>query len=358
MPDWAAEVDLSALEAWMDERNLEDGPVSGAHPLVGGTQNRLLRFRRGGREFVLRGPPPHPRPKSNETMRREMRLLAALARTDVPHARLIAACPRTEVLGAAFYLMEPVNGFNPANGLPSPHTDHPAWRGRMGFAIVEGLAALGALEPSALGLDGFGRPEGFLERQAPRWRAQYAAYGSAPGWSASRALPGLDRVADWLETCRPHRFTPGLMHGDYHLANVMFRFDAPELAAIVDWELATVGDPLIDLGWLLATWPEGEEAPSGPVVVSPWGGFPTARDMIDRYRQQSVRDLSALAWYEVMGCFKLAIILEGTRARALAGEAPMAIGEVLHNHAVGLMERALRHLARSPSKAIPRGGSE
>ena len=344
MDQWTGLIDLAALQRWMDAQGLGHGPLTGAHLLAGGTQNLLLRFARGEREFVLRRPPGHLRENSNETMRREMRVLAALAPTAILHPRLIAACPGVDVLGAAFYLMEPVDGFNATRGLPEPHAHDPAWRRRMGLAVVEEIARLGALEPSALGLDGFGRPEGFLERQTPRWLSQYAAYRSAPGWSSIHALPGVERVADWLQAHTPRAYTPGLMHGDYHLANVLFRFDSPELAAVVDWELATVGDPLIDLGWLLATWSEDDAAPVGPVVVTPWKGFPTPAELVEHYRAHSPRDLSGLDWYEVMSGFKLAILLEGTHVRALAGEALLSVGQQLHGHAVHLMERALRRI--------------
>ncbi len=342
MDQWTAHIDVAALEAWMDLQALGNGPISGAHLLGGGTQNMLLRFDRGLRGFVLRRPPPHPHAKSNETMRREMRVLAALAATAVPHPHLLAACPETDVLGAAFYLMEPVDGFNATAGLPEIY-GRPDWCRRMAFALVEGIAQLGALQPEAIGLGDFGRPDGFLKRQVPRWRAQFEAYSdTAPTWPGGRALPGIDRVADWLELHRPDHFQPSLMHGDYHFANVLFRFDRPELAAIVDWELATIGDSLMDLGWLLATWPDGSDTAPGPVVVTPWNGFPSAAELIGHYRAHSGRDLSAIDWYIVMGCFKLAILLEGTHVRAHIGKAPKSVGDRLHADAIRLMERAAR----------------
>ena len=131
-----------------------------------------------------------------------------------------------------------------------------------------------------------------------------------------------------------------MIHGDYHLANVLYRFDGPELAAIVDWELTTIGDPLLDLGWLLATWPEGGEA--GNVSVTPWDGFPTADELVERYAGQTDRDLTHMRWYGVLACYKLGIILEGTHARAAAGKAEQATGEALHNQTLGLFRRALR----------------
>jgi aminoglycoside phosphotransferase (APT) family kinase protein len=336
----AEHVDLERLSAWMDAQALPAGPVREARLLSGGTQNILLRFERGGRDFVLRRPPPHLRRNSNETMRREARVLAAIADTGVPHPRLIAACPDEDVIGAAFYLMEPIEGFNPTTGLPPLHASDPAIRRRMGFALVEGIAALGAIDYQRVGLEGFGKPEGYLERQVSRWRAQLESYGEFEGY-AGPDIPGVERVAEWLERHRPRTFQPGILHGDYHLSNVMYRPDGPELAAIVDWELSTIGDPLLDLGWVLATWPAPEGPAAGSIGIQPWEGFPVADELVSHYRDRSERDLSAIEWYAVLACYKLGIILEGTHARASAGKAPKATGDVLHATTVALFERAL-----------------
>jgi aminoglycoside phosphotransferase (APT) family kinase protein len=215
----------------------------------------------------------------------------------------------------------------------------------MGLALVEGAASLGAVDHLAIGLEDFGQPDNYLERQVPRWRAQFEGYATSSGWPGEKPLLGIERVAAWLETHLPAAFQPGLMHGDYHFANVMFCYDRPELAAVVDWELATIGDPLIDLGWLLATWPERADASDTPVAVIPWKGFPTVDELIAHYRERSGRDLSAIDWYMVMGCFKLAVLLEGTHARACAGEAPRPVGDRLHASAVSLMQRALAKIA-------------
>ncbi len=335
-------VDIAALTAWMDTRALGRGSLEDLALLGGGTQNLLVKFRRDGTDYVLRRPPTHLRANSSETMRREARMLAALAGTTVPHPRLIAACPDEAVLGASFYLMEPVDGFNPSIGLPTLHAGSEAVRHRMALAMVEAIAALGALDYRTLGLADFGRPETYLERQVARWRAQLESYGEYEGWTGGCEIPGVDSVAAWLEANRPVRFEPGIIHGDYHLANVMFRFDGPELAAIVDWELTTIGDPLLDLGWLLATWPEGDDPPPETTQVKPWRGFPTARELVARYAACSHRDLSEINWYGVLACYKLGIILEGTHARACAGRAPRATGEMLHAQTVSLFQRALR----------------
>lgn len=330
--------DIEALSKWMETQGLGSDSIEGVTPLAGGTQNILLRFRRGGRDFVLRHPPEHPRPNSNETMRREAQLLAAIAETDVPHPRLIAACGDESVLGAAFYLMEPIEGFNPVAGMPALHARSAEIQNGMGLSLVEGIAKLGALDHHALGLSGFGRPDNYLERQVSRWRTQLESYGEFAGWEGAAALGDVERIGRWLDANRPATFQPGIIHGDYHMANVMFRNDGPELAAIVDWELATIGDPLIDLGWVLATWPEpGKE---GAVSVKPWVGFPTAEELVAHYAARSFRDLAAIGWYRVLACYKLGILLEGTHARACAGKAPRDVGDRLHARSVWLFERA------------------
>ena len=337
-------VDLEALACWMDRQGLGKGPLEETTLLGGGTQNILLRFTRDGRAYVLRRPPPHLRKNSNETMRREARMLAAIADTDVPHPRLIAACPEEDVIGASFYLMEPIDGFNPTVGLPPLHASDPAIRRRMGFSLVEGIAKLGAVDYEKAGLAGFGKVDNYLERQVARWQAQLESYREFPSWPGPEGIPGVAKVAKWLEDNRPENFIPGIIHGDYHLANVMYRHDGAELAAIVDWELTTIGDPLLDLGWLLATWPQ-EGAAAGAVGVQPWDGFPSADELVEHYRPLTARDMSHIEWYGVLACYKLGIILEGTHARACEGKAPKETGDKLHASTVGLFERALRWIA-------------
>jgi aminoglycoside phosphotransferase (APT) family kinase protein len=340
-PIWTG-VDLAALSRWMDGRGLGGGPLEDVVSLAGGTQNILLRFRRGEEHFVLRRPPEHLRANSNETMRREARVLTAIAHTSVPHPHLIAGCADEGVLGAAFYLMEPVIGFNATTGLPALHAGSEAVRHRMGLALVEGIAALGALDYRDVGLEGFGKPDNYLERQVARWKAQLDSYAQYPDWTGPGQIPGVDKVAAWLERHRPAVSEPGILHGDYHLSNVMYRPDSPELAAIVDWELATIGDPLLDLGWVLATGQEDETPRAFGVNIEPWTGFPTHGELVAHYGARTHRDMSAIDWYAVLACYKLGLILEGTHARACAGQAPKETGDRLHAHTISLFERALR----------------
>ena len=339
--DWQALVPLQALAAWMDGQGLGEGPILRPVLMAGGTQNILLRFDRAGRTFVLRRPPKHLRANSNETMRREARVLAALKGTPVRHPGLIAACPDEDVLGAAFYLMEPVDGFTPRDEMPALHAGDAAIRHRMGLEMVDAIAALGQVDYVARGLADLGRPDGFLERQVGRWRAQLESYHEHPGWPGLAGLPGVDAIGRWLDDNRPRDFRPGLIHGDFHFANVLFRRDSGDLAAMVDWELVTVGEPMVDLGVLLSNWPE-DGAETGP--VRPWPGFPTRAELIARYAQQTGRDVASAGWYEVLACYKIGCILEGTYARACAGRAPKETGDFLHTQTLNLFQRALKKI--------------
>lgn len=337
---WRHLVDLDALLGWMDSESLEDGPLEDIQRLTGGTQNILLRFRRGERHFVLRRPPPHPRQDGSKTIAREARVLAALADTNVPHARLIAACDDKAVIGASFYLMEPIDGFNAAREMPPLHTGSAGVRRQMGMSMVDALLKLGEVDHVAVGLEDFGRADGFLERQVPRWTTQFESYSGYAGWPGPSSLPGVADVAGWLSANCPDTYTPGIMHGDYHLSNVMFSVDNPNVAAIVDWELTTIGDPLLDLAWLVTTWPDDDGQGVGTIKVQPWDGFPTEAELIAYYRERSVRDTSRLDWYLVLARFKLGILLEGNFARACAGKASMTNGRIHHASAVRLLKQA------------------
>ncbi|MBN9569763.1 MAG: phosphotransferase family protein [Alphaproteobacteria bacterium] len=339
-------VPLGRLADWMDAQGLGTGPVRNPQLLAGGTQNILLRFQRaeksGAREYVLRRPPRFLRKNSNDTMRREARVLKALAGSDVPHPGLIAACESEDVLGVAFYLMEPINGFNATVGLPPLHAGAPEIRRQMGFALMDGIAALSRIDPFAAGLEGFGKLDNYLERQASRWLSQLESYKELPGWPGFKGLPAVAPIVQWLEANRPSSFQPGIIHGDYHLANVLYSLDSAVLAAIVDWELCTLGDPLLDLAWVLAGWPDETEIAAGETSVKPWAGFPTADELVHHYSVRTGRDMSALDWYKVLACFKLGAILEGSHARAFSGKTPKDIGDRLHATTVRLFTRAHR----------------
>lgn len=348
-PPGSAGLDVARLAEWMDSRGLGRGPIRELTPLAGGTQNVVVRFRRGTDEFVLRRPPWHPRAESNRTILREAQVLRALSGSAVPHPQMLAVCEDAAVLGTTFYLMPHVAGFNATSGLPQMQRDSPQMRHQMGLALVEAAVELAALDHRKAGLDTFGRPEGFLERQTERWRQQLESYGRYANWPGPADIPGIEGVARWLEQSLPKgSYRSGILHGDYHIGNVLYRLDSPRLAAIVDWELATIGDPLLDLAWLVATWPDDTGFLPNPALrVQPWEGFPSATELIAHYAQCSGRDLQSVAWYVVLACFKLGIILEGTYARACAGEAAMDTGKTLHVATQRLFERAMSWILRS-----------
>lgn len=339
-------VDLAPVAMWMSDQGLGEGPLEDVATVTGGTQNVMLRFTRAGRHYVLRRGPRHLRPRSNTVILRETRVLAALAGSDVPHPRLIATCDDPDVLGdAVFYLMEPIDGFNAGEGLPPLHAGDPKVRFGMGLSMADALAKLGAVDHVAVGLADFGKPEGFLERQVPRWLSELDSYQEYEGYPGPE-IPGIDEVAGWLESHRPTAWTPGIMHGDYHAANVMFSRTGPEVVAIVDWEMCTIGDPLLDLGWLLATWRQPDGSSVFSHALGGQSGLASTDDLLQRYALNTTRDLSHITWYTVLACFKLGIVIEGTLARACAGKAEKEVGDQLHAATVHLFERAL-HLIES-----------
>ena len=334
--------DASKVAAWMSQQGLGEGPIENVAEITGGTQNIMLRFTRSGRDYVFRRGPRHLRPVSNSVILRETRVLRALAGTDVPHAGLIAVCDDPGVLGdAVFYLMEPVDGFNAGAGLPALHAADAGVRHGMGLSMADAAARLGAIDHVAVGLADFGKPEGFLERQVPRWLSELQSYSDFDNYPGPD-IGDVDAVAGWLREYQPQQFRPGIMHGDSHAANVMFSPTGPDVVAIVDWEMCTIGDPLLDLGWMLATWYRPGHEPVLPNQLMVAGDLATPDELVARYAQNTDRDLSNIDWYAVMACFKLGIILEGSHARAAAGKAPKEIGDMLHTATVRLFERARR----------------
>lgn len=205
---WRALVNAEALAAWMDIQGLGRGPIGNEKVLAGGTQNLLLAFKRDGARYVLRRPSGHARPEANETIRREIQVLSAIADTDVPHPRLIAACDAPDVLVANFYLMQAIDGFNVTTGMPALHAGDAATRRGMGFALVDGALRLARVDHAAVGLSNFGRAEGFLERQVGRWRKQFEGYAALAGWNEADLAQPIERVGDWLERNRPTTFKP------------------------------------------------------------------------------------------------------------------------------------------------------
>ena len=309
-------VNEARLGAWMDSQDLpaKGEPVASTF-ISGGASNEIFEIRRGDFRAVLRRPPRVVPKGRNETMMREYRVLHALNGTDVPHPEAYAACSDDEVMGSSFYLMSLVDGWSPMNmdGWPEPFgTDLDA---RYGLAIqlVDGIARLARVDWKARELEGFGKPDGFHDRQVDRWMAHLNAV-------KFRDIPGLEVAAEWLSNHKPSHWEPGIIHGDYQFANVMFHHGAPaRLAAMVDWEMSTVGDPLLDLGWVMNGWTDpGEDRTKGYVDST---GMPGRAEMLDHYAMVSGRSVDEIDYYVILARFKLAIVLEAGYARVVSGEA-------------------------------------
>ncbi|MGL5839301.1 MAG: phosphotransferase family protein [Sphingorhabdus sp.] len=338
-------LDWDKLHDWIATQDLPgQGLVDEATPITGGSQNALFMLKRGGERLVLRRPPLHLRPNSNETMRREARLLAALAGTDVPHAALYGLCDDESVIGATFYVMAPLEGFSPLGALPGQYGADPSWRRTMGVEMVRAAAALSKVDYVARGLADFGKAEDWHNRQVARWRSQLEGYREMDNYPG-HALPHIDSTGEWLAANLPSDRRISIIHGDFQYPNVMYRFDQPRLSGLIDWELATLGDPLIDMGWLLQSWCGHDDPPGKDPVVTPWDGFMPRAELVALYRELTDRDMTAMPWFAVLGCYKLACILEGSYARACAGMISMKIGESLHRYALWLMERGRQIIA-------------
>jgi aminoglycoside phosphotransferase (APT) family kinase protein len=337
-------LDVARLASWMDERELPGiGSPTRVRLIAGGTQNEIYEVVRGEQRLALRKPPRHAAPGRDDGIRREWRILAALRGTDVPHAEAIAACDDVTVLGRPFYLMEFVDGWSPMSqpdGLAEPFRSDLALRPELAYALVDGVARLGAVDWRAVGLGDLGRPDGFHSRQVERWLAFFAKAGGRPG------LDGMATATAWLRAHGPIDFVPGVMHGDYQFANVMFARGVPgRLVAIVDWEMGTVGDPKLDLAWALRDWPDvGEPTSGGYIDVR---GMPTRDSLLERYAQTSGRQVDDIDYYLVLARWKLAIVLEqGFRN---AGTDPVLLG---FGDAVVDLLRSAAGLAESSDYAV------
>jgi aminoglycoside phosphotransferase (APT) family kinase protein len=338
----SVDIDARALGRWLDSH---DAPGQGELPvlelLTGGSQNTLYRVRRGDHRMVLRMPGARADAARLDGLLREIRLVRGLKGTDVPHAELVAADDSGVVLGKPFYVMAEIDGWSPMSGGWQPPFDTGlAARRELAFELVGGAAMLGRVDWRAQGLEGFGRPSGFHERQVDRWLNFLTAY-------QVRELPGLDVAADWLRRNRPAHYTPGIMHGDYQFANVMFAHGGPAtLAAIVDWEMTTIGDPLLDLGWCLLGY-DGEE-PSTDGFYLDMTGMPGRSELLAHYEAISGLSTENIDYYLVLANFKLGIVLEKTYAASVThpGKVDPQVAEAMGAMIPGLITTAA-DLARS-----------
>jgi aminoglycoside phosphotransferase (APT) family kinase protein len=286
--------------------------------ISGGKSNLTYRVASDAGEVILRRPPlGHILPTAHD-MAREHRVLSALEGTAVPVPRTLHIGAADSPLGVSFYVMERVVGHICRNALPPGYADQPHEREAVGHALVDVLAALHTTDPRAVGLGEFGRPVGFMERQLRRWSKQ---------WEASRVdeLPALDALRDALVRSLPPERVHAIVHGDYRLDNTVLHPTAPgRVVAVLDWEMSTLGDPLTDLGSLLAFWSEDADTHvlSAARIVAPVTaaeGFPSRAEVIERYAQKTGFEVSDAAWYQSFAFFKLAIVCQGIAARAAGG---------------------------------------
>jgi aminoglycoside phosphotransferase (APT) family kinase protein len=277
-------------------------------------------------------------------MMREVQILRALAGSNVPHAAMYAACDDHAVIGASFYIMAPLDGFSPTGQLPGRYAQDPAWRREMGISFVHAGAALGMLDHKAVGLEGYGKPADWHGRQVTRWRSQLEGYRELPGYDG-QDLPEVDFVGRWLTDNCPASGRIGVIHGDFQYPNVMYAYDAPKVIGLIDWELSTLGDPLLDLGWMLSSWCEPGDPEGKSPVIRPWDGFMSRAEIVSLYGEISGRDMSDMPWYFCLACFKLACILEGSYARSKSGQIAAETGLHLHRYALWLLSKARQIIA-------------
>jgi aminoglycoside phosphotransferase (APT) family kinase protein len=284
---------------------------------MAGHSNETFFVRWGPHEFVLRRPPRGAFLPTAHDVAREFRVLSALSGTSVRAPRPLLFCQDPGVIGAPFYLMERVTGVVIRDRLPQG-VEEPAVRRRIGDELVDALVELHAVDWRSAGLEGFGKPSGYLERQIRRWKGQLEL--TEP---LTRRVSELHRVHAWLERNLPDSAGPTIVHGDYKLDNVAFEIgERPRLSAILDWEMSTLGDPLADVGWMLSFWREPGDPPEFVMdeqTVTRQPGFASREELLDRYRERSGRRIHDLSFYLVLAVWKLAILLEGSYARHLGG---------------------------------------
>ena len=321
-------IDLERLAAWMDATGLPGNGEPIEHRfLSGGSQNEIYELRRGDERCVIRIPPPAAPADRDQGILREWRIIEALDGTDVPHTPAVAMCEDAAVLGRPFYLMGLVDGWSPMNmgdHWPDPFETDLEARAGLGSQLVEGIALLSKVDWRARGLEGLGHPEGFHERQVDRWTAFLERI-------KGRELPGFDVAAAWLRAHRPLDYVPGIMHGDYQFANVMYGHGAPaRLAAIVDWEMGTVGDPKLDLGWVMQSWPDDTSTPraaqSSYVDLT---GMPSRAQLLQHYAAVSGRQVDDIDYYVILAKWKLAVVLEQGYQPAADDEKLLAFGPIV-----------------------------
>jgi aminoglycoside phosphotransferase (APT) family kinase protein len=321
------------LERFLDGHGLGSGALE-AEPVGDGHSNVTYLIRRDGGEWVLRRPPRPPLPPSAHDVLREATLLRALEGTAVRVPKVLATCDDESLLGVPFYVMERVEGVVLSDTLPQGMRPQ-----RICDELIDALVEVHAADWRAAGLEGFGKPTGYLERQVRRFTGLWEH-------NATREISAVDEVTRWLEANIPESGPATIVHGDYRLGNVMYTGE--RLSAIFDWELATIGDPLADIGYLLATYAQPGDPPSivaSLTTVTRQEGFPPRDALVARYEERSGRSMTAVPWYTTLALWKSAIFLEGSYKRRLAGSTDDPFFDRLAEGVPAIAERALRTTA-------------
>jgi aminoglycoside phosphotransferase (APT) family kinase protein len=321
------------LEAFLNAHGIGEGRLE-AERIGEGHSNITFLVKRGDARVVLRRPPRPPLPPSAHDVLREARLLKSLEGTPVRVPTVIAVGDDETVLGVPFYVMEEIHGSVLASAIP-PAIDTADERRRTAEELVDALVELHNVDWRACGLEGYGKPTGYLERQVRRFSGLWEH-------NKTRELPVVEELGEWLGCNMPESPESTIVHGDYRLGNVMMADAAPaELVAIFDWELATIGDPLADVGYLTVTWVEPDDPQDTMFAnlnaVTRSGGFLTREEIIARYEERSGRSMSALNWYQALALWKAAVFMEGNYKRFQAGNSD--------DEYLGLFDRGVPMLA-------------
>ncbi len=332
-------VDEGRLGQFLDEA-LGGNEQTTVEKHIAGFSNETFFVYRGDGRYVLRRPPRGPLLPTAHDVAREYRFLNALHGTAARVPRPVVLCEDADVIGAPFYLMERKDGFVIRDQVPAP-LDATGDRRGIGIEMIDALAELHSVDWQAAGLQG--RAGGFLDRQLKRWESQAdLTVGRV------RELPGLAEITAWLKLHKPEESQSTVVHGDYKLDNVMFAQDAPtNLIAIFDWEMATIGDPLADLGWLLHTWGEPDVVVEGEALpVTAQEGFATRDELTARYADKTGRTMADFTFYHVMALWKMAVILEGLYVGYRTGTASNPAAAEFEFRVPRLIERARRLMVR------------
>jgi aminoglycoside phosphotransferase (APT) family kinase protein len=312
----SATVDLSGLKRFLDERKLGDTANLRSENISFGHSNEVHLIHFDRHSWALRRPPRGPLLPTAHDMMREYRVLSALQNTPVPVPRVYASCDDPSYIGAPFYLMEYMRG-EVVRADNNNFVKTAELRRSVSRQMVEVLAALQNVDWRAAGLEGFGRSEGYLERQLKRWSDQLER--TIPH---TRPLPVMEQVKEWLRAHLPESPAPTIVHGDYKLDNLMFEPKTARAIAVLDWEMSTIGDPLADFGWMLSYWPDPDDkAGNVMTTMNADEGWLTRREMIDLYEERTGRVMREFPFYQAFALFKLAIIMEGSYSRFVRGQA-------------------------------------